>query len=147
MSLQFTKNKDIFKSDKQTIVNPVNLVGVMGGGLAKVFKERYPAMFKEYKEHCDSNEFTLGSLHLYDAPDKKILNFPTKVDWQDDSKYQYIEIGLRTFVLNYETMGITSICFPALGCGLGSLDWELVKFLMEMHLSDLDIPIEVIEPI
>ena len=32
---------DIFNSKADVIVNPVNLVGVMGAGLAKQFKERY----------------------------------------------------------------------------------------------------------
>ena len=43
-------------------------------------------------------------------------------------------------------MGITSIAFPALGCGHGGLNWNDVKPLMKKYLEDLDIEIEIYEP-
>jgi O-acetyl-ADP-ribose deacetylase (regulator of RNase III) len=38
-----------FESRAQTLVNTVNCVGVMGKGVAEQFKQRYPAMFEDYK--------------------------------------------------------------------------------------------------
>lgn len=43
---------NIFDSPAQTLVNPVNTVGVMGKGLALEFRRRYPNMFDEYKKQC-----------------------------------------------------------------------------------------------
>jgi O-acetyl-ADP-ribose deacetylase (regulator of RNase III) len=37
----------LFDSAAQTLVNPVNCRGVMGKGLAKVFKDRWPEMFRQ----------------------------------------------------------------------------------------------------
>lgn len=45
--------QDIFESPAQVIVNAVNIVGVMGKGIAKRFKDVYPQMYKEYKKHCE----------------------------------------------------------------------------------------------
>ena len=43
-------NEDIFSSDAQTIVNPVNTVGVMGKGLALAFKDsRTPCTLHIYQ--------------------------------------------------------------------------------------------------
>ena len=39
---------NIFNTKAQTIVNTVNCVGVMGKGIALVFKLRYPLMFDNY---------------------------------------------------------------------------------------------------
>lgn len=39
---------DILKSTCSTLVNTVNCVGVMGKGIAKEFKEKYPEMFEDY---------------------------------------------------------------------------------------------------
>ena len=39
---------NIFNSKTQTIVNTINCVGVMGKGIALVFKLRYPEMFEKY---------------------------------------------------------------------------------------------------
>lgn len=36
---------NIFNSQMETIVNPVNCVGVMGKGLALEYKRRYPTLF------------------------------------------------------------------------------------------------------
>ena len=50
---------NIFNSKMQTIVNTINCVGVMGKGIALVFKLRYPSMFDKYKEYCSSKMIEL----------------------------------------------------------------------------------------
>ncbi len=134
---------DLFESYAQVLVNAVNTVGVMGKGIALEFKRKYPEMFKEYQALCKSGVFDIGQLWLYKSPEKWILNFPTKRDWRDPSKIEYIEAGLKRFVEMYEEEDITSISFPRLGSGLGGLNWENeVQPLMEKYLSPL--PLEVI---
>lgn len=136
--------EDIFMADTQVIVNPVNLVGVMGAGLAKEMKNRYPEMFQKYKRACDSGAFNEGQLQLCKQGDVWILNFPTKKHWKEASDLELIEKGLKTFVNTYEQKGITSITFPKLGCGLGGLNWEKdVAPLMHKYLDNLPIQIEV----
>ncbi len=143
MPITYTSG-DIFESDMQVLVNPVNTVGVMGKGLAKQFKIKYPKMFVDYKQACDEEAFTIGQLHLYHTDTKWILNFPTKTHWRAKSKLEYIEAGLQQFIGIYKDKDIKSIAFPMLGCGLGGLDWvNQVRPLMEQYLSDLDIPIEI----
>ncbi|MGB1286281.1 MAG: macro domain-containing protein [Aggregatilineales bacterium] len=135
---------DLFQSSAQVLVNPVNTVGVMGRGLAKVFKQKYPEMFTEYQQRCKSGDFDVDDLHLYRTSDKWILNFPTKKHWRGKSKLEYIEAGLQKFVDIYETENITSAAFPQLGCGLGGLDWNTqVRPLVKQYLQDLPIDIYV----
>jgi O-acetyl-ADP-ribose deacetylase (regulator of RNase III) len=134
---------DLFASPAQTLVNTVNTVGVMGKGIAKSFKERYPEMFREYKRHCDRKELQIGTLLLWRGEDKWVLNFPTKTTWRLPSTMAYVQAGLEKFVASYEELGITSISFPPLGCGNGNLAWEQVKPLMESHLQDLPLQVYV----
>ena len=134
---------NIFDAKTQVIVNPVNLVGVMGAGLAKEMKERYPEMFKKYKLACDKGVFKEGQLQLCKQSDVWILNFPTKRHWKEASDLDLIEKGLQAFVNTYEQKGITSITFPKLGCGLGGLSWDEVGLLMHKYLDPLPIQIEV----
>ena len=65
----------LFDSPAQTLVNTVNTVGVMGKGIAKAFKEKYPDMFREYKRLCDSGELSIGKIHLWRSPQRLVLNF------------------------------------------------------------------------
>lgn len=140
----YTKG-NIFDSPAQTLANPVNTVGVMGKGLALQFKQRYPEMFQEYKEACDMGEMHTGHLLIWRGQDHWVLNFPTKKNWRDPSKYDYIDYGLFVFTLTYEEEGITSVAFPKLGCGCGGLDWEFIKPVMEDYLKDLPIATYIYE--
>ncbi len=133
---------DLFQSPARVLVNTVNTVGVMGKGVAKVFKDIYPEMFLEYQKLCEGNQFDIGQLWLYKTPNKWILNFPTKKHWRSPSKPEYIAAGLKKFVDTYSEYGIMSISFPLLGCGNGEMDWQTqVRPIMEKHLKRL--PIEV----
>jgi O-acetyl-ADP-ribose deacetylase (regulator of RNase III) len=134
---------DLFSSPAQTLVNTVNTIGVMGKGVAKVFKDRYPNMFREYREYCERGVLHTGSLMLWRGPDKWVLNFPTKTTWRLPSQFEYIEAGLRRFVETYEELGIISASFPPLGCGNGNLEWSAVKPLMERYLKKVHIPIYI----
>jgi O-acetyl-ADP-ribose deacetylase (regulator of RNase III)/uncharacterized protein YwgA len=141
------KKGDLFQSEAQTLVATVNCVGIMGKGLAKEFKQRYPKMFKEYAKACKKGELRRGKPFLYSDLNMKILCFPTKDNWKGPSKYEFIEDGLITLHDNYKEWGITSIAIPPLGSGLGGLHWERVRDLINKHLSDLPIDIEVYEPL
>jgi len=135
---------DLLQSPVRVLVNTVNTVGVMGKGIAKDFKQIYPEMFKQYQNLCEKSMFHMGQLWLYKTPHKWILNFPTKEHWRQPSKIEYIEAGLKKFVKTYAEKGITSIAFPALGCGNGELEWETqVRPLMEKYLRSLPIDIYI----
>lgn len=124
------KKGDIFKSDCEAITNCVNCCGVMGAGLAKQFKIRYPQMYKEYVEVCNMGELSPGKMHIWENPNgspKYIINFPTKDDWQNDSKMKYIIQGLVGLKNEILARNIKSIAIPALGAGLGGLSWDTVK--------------------
>lgn len=129
----------IFESQAQTVVNTVNCVGVMGKGIAAQFRKKYPEMFRAYRDICEKKLLEPGKLWLWKAPDQWILNFPTKRHWRYPSKLEWIDAGLKKFVAEYETRGITEISFPRLGCGNGGLDWDEVRPIMEKHLSPLPI--------
>ena len=45
------KKGNIFQSDKQTIVNTINCVGVMGKGIALGFRLRYPEMYEKNRKY------------------------------------------------------------------------------------------------
>lgn len=137
---------NIFDSDAQCLVNPVNTVGIMGAGLALEFKKRYPSMYESYKEFCKTKQLKVGQIIFYQSTeyDKIICLFPTKEHWKQSSQLSHIERGLMAFKTYYVDAGITSVAFPKLGCGLGGLNWDYhVQPLMEQYLSPLPIQVEL----
>jgi len=138
---------DIFNSSMQTKVNTVNCVGVMGKGIAKLFKMQYPEMYEDYVERCKAGEVQEGVPYLYkDIFGNQILNFPTKKHWKDLSNFESISKGLDFFIQHYNDWGIKSIAFPHLGCGNGGLLWQQVGPVMYQKLSQIDIPVEIYAP-
>lgn len=133
----------IFDSPHQTIVNPVNCAGVMGAGLAKEFKARFPRMFEQHKRHCGDGRLELGKLWLCTQSLPWVLCFPTKGHWRELSTMEGVSLGLANFARTYRERGISSAAFPALGAGLGGLDWCDVKALMERQLGAVEAPVTV----
>lgn len=135
---------DIFTSECEWLVNPINCVGVMGAGLAKEFKQRYPQMFEAYKYECSSNSIQVGDFFGWLNPDlsgKNVALVPTKNHWREKSKITNVDAALSTFCRMRESASwqatIKSIAFPKLGCGLGGLNWQDVKPVMEQHLEPI----------
>jgi O-acetyl-ADP-ribose deacetylase (regulator of RNase III) len=134
-------NSDIWESDAAAIVIPVNCVGVMGAGLAKQAKRRYPAFYHAYASACSHRQVVPGKMfvqaHPWHSRDPWLIGFPTKRHWRDVSRLSDITDGLhslRKIILFNE---LRSIAIPALGCGLGGLRWEDVKAQIEWVLYDL----------
>ena len=126
---------DIFTSGCHWIVNPINCVGVMGGGLAADFRKKWPEMNSEYEKLCAERKIMIGHVWIYND---HIVCFPTKVHYAFPSKIQYIVNGMVDLVEQIIASGTKSIGIPKLGCGLGGLDWILVKPIITAALQNID---------
>ncbi len=143
LMMQFTKG-NVLDADVEALVNTVNTVGVMGKGIALMFKEAFPENFEEYRAACDRGEVVVGSIFTYELPAKLtggprwILNFPTKKHWRHKSKIEWIEDGLRDLRRIIQEKNIRKVAIPPLGCGHGGLSWNVVKRLIHETLGDLE---------
>lgn len=157
------KTGDIFAEDVDALVAPVNCEGVMGRGLALQFKREFPDNFRKYSKKCKGEEIRPGNMFVFEtssngqsaldletqsgnkfasetrrvADPKYIINFPTKRDWRRKSRMEDIESGLKSLVDEIQGRRIRSIAIPALGCGLGGLEWREVRERMEAKLKPL----------
>lgn len=143
---------DIFESGADMLINPVNCVGVMGKGLALGFKRRYPDNYHFYEKYCRNKRLKPGGLLITYSTISNlfICNFATKNHWRNPSNIEWIREGLlklreKLLSLDDEYISIKSIAIPPLGCGLGGLDWDEVKQLIESIMEDVDIEVLVYE--
>lgn len=140
---------NIFNSKCQALVNPVNCVGVMGAGLALKFKQKFPNNFSSYYHACKNDKLKPGMIHAFqEKSDLCILNLATKAHYRENSKVKYILNGLDSLTIWLHLYdGIKSIAIPAIGCGLGGLNWLRVKRLIEMAFEDYpEIEVELYPP-
>lgn len=134
---------NLFEVKTEAVVNAVNCVGVMGKGIALEFKKKFPAdYFNSYKIACQTGELAIGKVQIYALKNALtmphyIINFPTKNHWREQSRIEDIESGLQSLVEAIEKYEIRSIAMPALGCGLGGLDFQKVRLLIENAFKTL----------
>lgn len=145
------EKKNILSVQADAIVNSVNLVGVMGKGVALSIKEAFPENYKKYKKACEEKKIDIGNIFVTETGylfPKYIINFPTKKHWRYPSKYEWIEQGLISLVNWLKLNNVNSIVIPPLGSGNGKLDWEKVKpmILDYMKHFENDLNIIIIEP-
>jgi len=123
---------NVIKADAEALVNTVNCVGIMGKGIALQFKNAFPeTYFKNYQDTCKKGDMQPGKVTIWETGmlinPKYIINFPTKKHWRGNSKYEYIESGLKSLIDVIKQRGIRSIAIPPLGSGLGGLQWSTVR--------------------
>jgi len=143
---------DILQAEAEALVNTVNCVGVMGRGIALQFKKAYPGNFKEYKTACDRKELKPGQMLVHCTNrlmmPRYIINFPTKRHWRGASRLEDISSGLKALASEVRELNIRSIAIPPLGCGLGGLEWSVVRPMIEEIFNELpNVKVLVFEPI
>lgn len=148
--IEFVKG-DFFNYDADIRINTVNCVGIMGAGVALVFKEKYPAMYKDYVKQCQKGQILPGKPTTWVegglfSKIVTIINFPTKDHWRKPSKYEYIESGLKWLAQFLVEKKDQVVVMPALGCGHGGLDWAIVKEMIQSQLANTPAKILVFEP-
>jgi O-acetyl-ADP-ribose deacetylase (regulator of RNase III) len=74
---------DILNCKEFVIVHQVNTLGIMGGGLALLIKNRYPSTYQRYKEICEKypSDYLMGKMLLTveskdDKKDAKVISMP-----------------------------------------------------------------------
>jgi O-acetyl-ADP-ribose deacetylase (regulator of RNase III) len=126
-------------------------VGVMGRGIAAQFKKRFEANFALYKKACEAGLLRPGKMLVYDSGKflnpRYVVNFPTKDHWRANSKIEDIQSGLIALVNEVRNRSIKSIAIPPLGCGLGGLDWAIVRPMIVEAFSELpEVQVLIFEP-
>jgi O-acetyl-ADP-ribose deacetylase (regulator of RNase III) len=149
--IEYTQG-NLLEADAEALVNTVNTVGVMGKGVALMFKEAFPENFHAYESACKRNEVRTGRMFVTHSrrlggPALWIINFPTKEKWFQPSRYEWIEEGLKDLKRVIAENDIRSIALPPLGAGNGRLRWDRVKRMIEAALGDLaGVRVTVFEP-
>jgi O-acetyl-ADP-ribose deacetylase (regulator of RNase III) len=142
---------NLLDAKMEAVVNTYKTVGVMGKGIALMFKEALPDNFKSYKAASDRKAVKIGNMFVtenltLDGP-RWIINFPTKKHWRQPTKLEWVVEGLQDLRRVILERGIRSVAIPPLGCGNGGLAWDGVRPQIESALRDLHgVDVIVYEP-
>jgi O-acetyl-ADP-ribose deacetylase (regulator of RNase III) len=141
---------DILFSSAKAIVHGVAPNDDFHQGLALQLRERMPAMYKDFRHYCQTQHPKSGELWTWTSADGRYLVnlFTQDAAYAHGSKPGHASVShvnhtlhaLRNFAQKEK---ISSLALPRLACGVGGLDWNDIKPLIEKHLGDLKIPVYI----
>lgn len=116
---------------------------IMGGGQARQARTRFPDLpkfwgqmysdsLRQGREHA---EIVIAVSNRPDG-DYHLVSFPTKYHPSEDSDLKLIERSARELLDTTNLRDWHNVVLGRPGCGLGGLDWEMVKPVIEPFLDD-----------
>ena len=136
------KQGDIFAGGHEALIVPTNLKG-KHGALAGEFAKRFPTPCRLYTKLCEDaterNPMVFGDVFCFETGlnrPKYLLFLPTTPDLGESSHLGFIVGALPNVLSMIETYNIKSLGIPALGCGVGGLDFQEVACCIEDWLSE-----------
>lgn len=140
---------DIFTSTADAIGHGVNCHGLMAAGIAKAVRAKMPDRFyADYNTLCQlydmQGEFNIS---VNDETGLTIVNLYTQVFPGPNAEYRLLVSSMARFimendsVLNDQDNYFESIALPRIGCGIGGLDWNIVKPILQGFSKFIDIEV------
>jgi len=149
------KNGDLLTVNSGIIVQGCNAQGVMGSGVAKLLKEKYPSCFQNYITDLNSGHrlgdvswSSANSLSVYSPDDLCIASGITQEFYGRDPNVQYVSYDAITDVFD-EIFVVAKdldrcVNMPKIGAGLGNGDWSIIENLIEESAQKSHFPQEKI---
>lgn len=122
---------DYDKSLRTVLVHGCNAQGVMGSGVARIFRDKYPEAYDTY-QHDILGGMCLGdiSIHKVDKRLTLVSAITQEFYGRDGKRYVSYDAVNNAFlkVMDYAIIhGVTQIVFPKIGAGLGGGDWNIIE--------------------
>lgn len=132
---------------KGIILHGVNCQGVMGSGVALAIKEKWPEVFRVYKQFVTTNnEFSprstlLGGAQSVETSDGVVVwNLFTQLGYGPKGKqyasYDAIDTAMARVASLHDMNWSNDINFPLIGCDRGGLHWPIVREIIDHRIPD-----------
>lgn len=123
---------DLLEAKEKVIIHGCNNCGVMGSGVAKQIRAKWPNVFEVYHLKYQVFGLELGSIIPVETQDGKIVvNAITQdgfgQDGQQYVKYDAIEKCFVAVNDKAKSWEVTEIAMPRIGAGLGGGDWKMIE--------------------
>ena len=131
-----TIEQDIFKTDTQAIIHQANCFGTMGGGFAKILREKYPEAYETDLKTQKGCKDKLGTYSCVKARDGiYIYNMYSQYRYGVEKRhtdYEAFFTALNSIEANLFDLDIKTAAIPyKIGCKLGGGSWRIVYAMIE----------------
>ena len=129
-----------------TLVHCISRDCVMGKGIAKTFRDKYPQMQRNLRNRKEVRTPSgYPALHYYSPERNKhnVISLVTKERYFNKPTLDSLADSLNNLKLVCRNLNINKLAMPLIGCGLDRLDWKDVNILIKETFKDEDIDIKV----
>jgi O-acetyl-ADP-ribose deacetylase (regulator of RNase III) len=135
---------DLFaSSDLDALAHGCNCRGVMGAGIAREFRRRWPDMYEAYRARCASGKVKVGQVMPWRAGSMTIYNLATQDRPGPHATIEAVEAACAQMLVHAHKRGIMRIGLPQIGSGIGSLAWPDVEQVLDRLASQTEIELVV----
>jgi O-acetyl-ADP-ribose deacetylase (regulator of RNase III) len=135
---------DALSVKRGIIVHGCNCQGVMGSGIARGVRERFPAAYQEYKDQQARVGLILGEICFVKITDELwIVNAMTQDNFGTDSRkvnYEAVAQCFEKVQQLADALRMTGydlpIIFPKIGAGLGGGNWNIIQVIIDETLGN-----------
>lgn len=135
MKIEYVKG-DLLQTELRHIIHGCNSRGVMGSGVAKLIRDKYPQAYRDYVDMYNSYGLKIGNIVTSTQPDKKIIyNAITQENYGRRSDTVYVSYwAIAEVFRQIEQWDIKAIAMPKIGAGLANGDWNVIEGIIENTL-------------
>ena len=136
---------DILETNAEAIAQGIAPFDHFNQGLALSLKEEWPAMARDFRHYCHLQNPAPGTAWIWSGPGgKRIINLLTQ-EASDGEKHSghpgksslsHVRHALKNLSEIIEKERIRSVALPKIATGVGGLDWNDVRELIDQYLSD-----------
>ncbi len=126
---------DLLGATQKVIVHGCNNRGVMGSGVARQIRARWPNVYEVYSLRHKVFGLELGDIvPVATLDDKIIVNAITQDGFGRDGQryvdYAAIERCFETINDRVDAWEVTEVAMPRIGAGLGGGDWNVIESII-----------------
>lgn len=144
---------DILLSSAQAIAHGVAPNDPFHSGLALALRERWPAMYKDFRHYCQTDHPKPGAIWGWGGagvagPVRLVALMTQEGGYEHGARpgkasSAHLNHALKALHAWIEHEKIQSLALPRLCTGVGGMDWNEVFPLIRQHLGSLKIPVYV----
>ena len=123
------------ESQSAVLIHQVNCQGVMGGGIAKQIRDKYPMHYADYEEcisHFGGDEMFGEYFFTVVNPTRSIVGLFSQFDYGTDTRHTNYAAFTKAIceMIDWLTDGVDIIIPKYIGCGLGGGDWNIIEQIL-----------------
>ena len=132
---------DLLESTHTVLLHGCNAQGVMGSGVARQIRAKWPNVYEIYSLRHRVFGLTLGDIVPVATIDGKIIVNGITQDFYGRTGDRFVDYDAVAAVIDrvdahVGSWGVTEVAMPRIGAGLGGGDWQVIENIIMRHAKN-----------